>query len=62
MSRPNVTDRTVDGLMFARACVLDQRSASRNRGDHSWEERYTAALDAIDEIKRAHGKSKRRNA
>lgn len=54
MSRPNVTDEVVDGLGFARACVLDQRVASHNRKDHSWDARYVAALDAIDSITRAH--------
>lgn len=58
MSRPNVTDEIVDGLNFARACVLDQRAASLSRGDKSWNERYTAALDAIDAIVNAHKKSK----
>ena len=54
MSRPNVTDTIVDGLGFARACVLDQRAASHNRKDHSWDNRYTAALAAIDFIVNAH--------
>lgn len=57
MSRPNVTDAIVNGLEFARACVLDQRDASHSRKDHTWDDRYRAALDAIDHIKRAHEKS-----
>ncbi len=57
MSRPNVTDETIDGLGFARACVLDQRVASHNRGDHGWDKRYASALAAIDEITNAHKKS-----
>ena len=57
MSRPNVTDKIVDGLGFARACVLDQRVASHNRKDHSWDARYTAALDALDAITKAHAKA-----
>jgi hypothetical protein len=59
VSRPNVTDEIVDGLGFARACVLDQRVASRARGDQSWEKRYKEALDAIDAIVLAHKKSKK---
>lgn len=59
MSRPNVTDKIIDGLNFARACVLDQRASSHNRGDHNWDARYRDALDAIDEIVRAHKKSER---
>ena len=54
MSRPNVTDEIVDGLDFARACVLDQRSSSHLRKDHSWDKRYTAALASIDFIMTAH--------
>ena len=54
MSRPNVTDNVVDGLAFARACVLDQRVASHGRKDHSWDKRYEAALAAIDFIVNAH--------
>lgn len=57
MSRPNVTDEIIDGLDFARACVLDQRAASRNRKDHSWDKRYAAALAAIDTIVGAHKKA-----
>ena len=57
MSRPNVTDQIVDGLGFARACVLDQRVASHNRKDRSWDDRYTAALDAIDSITKAHAQA-----
>ena len=52
-----VTDEIVGGLGFARACMLDQRVASRARGDQSWEKRYQEALDAIDAIVRAHKKS-----
>jgi hypothetical protein len=54
VSRPNVTDEIVDGLGFARACVLDQRVASHNRKDHSWDKRYEAALTAIDFLANAH--------
>lgn len=54
MSRPNVTDEVVDGLAFARACVLDQRVASHGRKDHSWDKRYEAALAAIDFLTNAH--------
>ena len=54
MSRPNVTDAVVDGLGFARACVLDQRVASHKRKDRSWDERYDAALVAIDFVVVAH--------
>jgi hypothetical protein len=54
MSRPNVTDDIVDGLGFARACVLDQRVASHNRKDHSWDKRYDVALASIDAIVGAH--------
>jgi|APFre7841882630_1041343.scaffolds.fasta_scaffold421206_2 hypothetical protein len=54
MSRPLITDDIVDGLSFARACVLDQRVASHNRKDHSWDERYDAALTAINAIVGAH--------
>jgi hypothetical protein len=57
VSRPNVTDEVIDGLGFARACVLDQRVASHNRGDHGWDKRYASALAAIDEITSAHKKS-----
>jgi hypothetical protein len=54
VSRPNSTDEVVDGLDFARACVLDQRAASHKRKDHGWDKRYDAALDAINFIVRAH--------
>lgn len=54
MSRPNVTDNVIDGLGFARACVLDQRVLSHGRKDHSWDKRYAAALEAIDFIVGAH--------
>ena len=57
MSRPNVTDKIVEGLAFARACVLDQRGASHNRKDYSWDDRYTAALDSLDAITKAHAKA-----
>ena len=62
MSRPNVTDKIVDGLGFARACVLDQRVASHNRKDHSWNDRYTAALDALDAIVNAHKRSMKKTS
>ena len=54
VSRPNVTDDITKGLTFARACVLDQRSASHNRAEHNWDERYAEALAAIDFIVGAH--------
>jgi len=57
VSRPNVTDDVVDGLAFARACVLDQRAASHGRKDHGWDKRYAAALAAIDFIVGAHRRS-----
>jgi len=57
MSRPNVTDDVVDGLGFARACVLDQRASSHDRKDHSWDKRYTAALAAIDFVVVGHTRS-----
>lgn len=60
MSRPNVTDAIVDGLSFARACVLDQRSASHRREDHQWDDRYADALAAIDFVVGAHKKSARK--
>lgn len=62
MSRPTVTDQTVAGLLFARACVLDQREASHARGDSTWDERYEAALDAIYEIVQWHEKSQARGS
>lgn len=52
-----MTDTTIDGIAFARACVLDQRSASHARNDHSWDDRYRAALDALDGIVSAHKKA-----
>jgi hypothetical protein len=58
VSRPNVTDEIVSGLGFARACVLDQRVASRARGDQSWDKQYQEALAAIDAIVHAHKRSK----
>jgi hypothetical protein len=60
MSRPNITDDVVDGLDFARACVLDQRAASHNRKDHSWDKRYAAALAAIDFIVVAHKRASKK--
>ena len=60
MSRPNVTDQIVIGLLFARACVLDQRNASHERGDSQWDEQYRAALEAIDGIVAAHKKASKR--
>jgi len=57
VSRPNVTDDVIDGLAFARACVLDQQSSSHNRKDYSWDKRYAAALAAIDAIVGAHKKA-----
>lgn len=48
MSRPNVTDSVVGGLSIAQTCVLDQRRASHDRGDHSWNSRYAEALAALD--------------
>jgi hypothetical protein len=60
VSRPNVTDDVVDGLAFARACVLDQRAASHSRKDHGWDKRYSAALEAIDAIVVAHKRSSKK--
>jgi hypothetical protein len=60
VSRPNVTDEIVDGLDFARACVLDQRVSSHLRKDHTWDKRYTAALAAIDFITIDHKRAARR--
>lgn len=60
MSRPNITDDIIDGLAFARACVLDQRVASHKRKDHSWDKRYAAALAAIDAIAAAHKKASKK--
>lgn len=57
MSRPLVTDDVVAGLAFAKACVLDQRSASHRRKDHNWDARYADALRAIDGIVAAHKKA-----
>lgn len=62
MSRPHVTDDIVDGLGFARACVADQRTASHNRGDFSWDKRYAKALAAIDFIVGAHKRSAKKIA
>jgi hypothetical protein len=62
MSRPNVTDAVVSGLNFARACVLDQKEASHNRGDHSYDKRYEEALEALDLIVTAHKFSLKRNS
>lgn len=60
MSRPNVTDEIISGLAFARACVLDQQVASHARHDHSFDERYLAALSAIDTIANAHRRAARK--
>jgi hypothetical protein len=62
VSRPNVTDDVVVGLSFARACVLDQQSASHAREDRSWDERYAAALAAIDAIVGAHRRATKKAA
>ncbi len=62
MSRPNITDALVDGLEFARACVVDQRVSSHSRKDHSWDDRYRAALEAIDTIVRGHKRSEKKVA
>ena len=62
MSRPNVTDEIVDGLNFARACVLDQRAASHNRKDYGWDKRYATALSAIDVIVSAHKRATKQKA
>lgn len=62
MSRPNVTDEVVDGLEFARACVLDQRSSSHKRKDYNWDDRYRAALEAIDFVVGAHKKAAKQSA
>lgn len=62
MSRPNVTDDVVEGLKFARACVLDQRTASHARKDYGWDKRYAAALAAIDFIADAHKKATKKGA
>jgi len=62
MSRVTVTDDLVDGLDFARACVLDQRVSSHARRDHSWNKRYQKALDSIAMIVAAHRKAEKRKA
>ena len=62
VSRPNVTDEIVDGLNFARACVLDQRVASHNNNNHSWDKRYADALSAIDAILSSHKRSAKQKA
>jgi hypothetical protein len=62
VSRPNVTDEVVAGLGFARACVLDQRVASHDRKDRSWDKQYTAALGAIDFIAGAHERAAKKGA
>jgi hypothetical protein len=62
MSRPNVTDEIVSGLEFATACVLDQRASSHARGDHSFDPRYYAALDAINAIVLPHKKKTKKAA
>jgi hypothetical protein len=59
VSRPNVTDAVVTGLIFARACVLDQQAASHSRKDHSWDDRYAGALVALDLIVTGHERSKK---
>ena len=62
MSRPNVTDDIIDGLAFARACVLDQRASAHNRGDHGWDERYRAARAASDAGTAAHRKAEKKRS
>jgi hypothetical protein len=62
VSRPNITDDIIDGLDFARACVLDQQAASHKRKDHSWDERYRKALDALAFITAAHKKAAKKAA
>lgn len=52
--RPNITGEIVGGLGFARACVLDQRAASHARDDHSFDTRYTDALDSIEVLLKAY--------
>lgn len=59
MSRPLVTDEVVDGLRFARACVLDQRNASHARKEYGWDKRYAAALSALDNLVEAHTRAKK---
>lgn len=59
MSRPNVTDEIVDGLRFARACVIDQRSAAHGRGYHGWDKKYADALGAIDAIVGPHARARK---
>lgn len=56
VARVVIDAEVVDGLAFARACVLDQRAASHKRKDHSWDKRYVAALAAIDGIAAAHAR------
>lgn len=62
MSRPNVTDEVVEGLGFARACVLDQRASSHARKDHGWDKRYAAALAAIDLVVGSHKRAAKKGA
>ena len=62
MSRPDITDDVVDGLGFARACVLDQRVASHDRKYHHGDKRYAEALAAIDFIVAAHQKTAKKAA
>lgn len=62
VSRPKITDDVVTGLSFARACVLDQRSASHNRGEHSWDKRYEEALAALGHIVSSHKRSTKKSA
>jgi len=58
MSRPNITDDIVSGLEFARACVLDQRTASHNQGNRRWDQHYRDALKALDAVINHHKKAK----
>jgi hypothetical protein len=60
MSRPNVTDDTVAALLFARACVLDQRANSHKHEDLSWDASYKSALEAIDGIVSVQRKASQR--
>ena len=62
MSRPNITDEVIEGLDFARCCVLDQRASSHRRKDHSWDPRYAAALAAIDHVVAAHKRAAKKAA
>lgn len=62
MSRPNVTDAAVNGLLFARACVLDQRALSHAREEHNWDDLYRAALEAIDAVVGGHKRAVKKAA